>query len=103
MEWMSSPSISVMKCGKLLILAFAPAPVVLGGPVLRDGLQRAELRPLRLVLDGLLVGEAGRPDARTQVLEIRSVSWEVAGERRHSGSPNRPADTGQRRLRGRAD
>ena len=49
----------------------ALAPVVLGRPVAGEVLHDREGHALRVVLDGLLLGEARRGDARPQVLEIR--------------------------------
>ena len=50
---------------------FARAPVVLGRPVASQVLHERERHALRVVLDGLLLGEARRGDARAQVLEVR--------------------------------
>ena len=71
MKWMSSPSISVMKCGKGVQPRLALAPVVLGRPVASEVLHERERHALRVVLDGLPLGESRRGDARPQVLEIR--------------------------------
>ena len=49
----------------------ALAPVVLGRPVAGEVLHDREGHALRVVLDGLPLGEARRGDARPQVLELR--------------------------------
>src|SRR4051794_34053900 len=54
-----------------LQLLLALAPVVLFRPVAREGLHRREPRALRVILDGLPLGEARRGDTRPQVLEVR--------------------------------
>src|SRR6185436_15206050 len=48
-----------------------PPEVVLGAPVLREGLHRRQLHALRLICDGLPFGPARGRDTRTQVLEVR--------------------------------
>ena len=58
-----------MRQGVQLLLALAP--VVLVCPVARERLHRREGRPLRQIVDGLLLGEARGDNARTQIIEIR--------------------------------
>ena len=50
---MSSPSISVMNCGRALSFASHLAPVVVGRPIVREFLHRRELNALRCVGDRL--------------------------------------------------
>ena len=57
----------------------ALAPVVLGRPVASEVLHECERHALRVVLDGLLLGESRRGDARPQVLEIRLGNSTVNG------------------------
>jgi hypothetical protein len=57
----------------------ALAPVVLVVPVARDLLDRRERHALRQIVDGLLLGPAGRRDARPQVLELRLGDADVEG------------------------
>src|SRR4029077_6848650 len=47
------------------------APVVLGRPILREGLNRGELHALRLIRDRLAIGPLCRVDASTQFGELR--------------------------------
>ena len=54
-----------------LQLLLALAPVVLFRPVAREGLHRRESWALRVILDGLPLGEARGGDTRPQVLEVR--------------------------------
>ena len=49
----------------------ALAPVVLAHPVAGEVLHECERHALRVVRDGLLLGESRRGDARPHVLEIR--------------------------------
>jgi hypothetical protein len=49
----------------------ALAPVVLGRPVASEVLHHRERHALRVILDGLPLGKAGRADARPQVLKLR--------------------------------
>ena len=71
MKWMSSPSISVMKFGTAFSLASHLRQSYSVQPVPRELLDRRQLRALRLVLDGLLLGPARGRDASAQVLEVR--------------------------------
>ena len=87
-KWMSSPSISVMKCGHGVQPGLALAPVVLGLPVARERLHRRQLHALRGILDALLLGPARGRDARTQVLEVRL--GDLDRERADRGVARRP-------------
>src|SRR5687767_594795 len=53
------------------------APVVLGRPVLREGLNEGELHALRKIRDGFLLREARRRDAPAHFVEFRVCSLEA--------------------------
>ena len=71
MKWMSSPSISVLNCGKRVQPRLARAPVVVGRPVPRERLHRRQLHALRAIVDQLLGGPPHGGDAAAQVLQGR--------------------------------
>ena len=68
---MSSPSISVMNCGRALSRGLALAPVVLGRPIARERLNRRELHALRRIGDRFPFGPPGRVDAPAQFGQFR--------------------------------
>ena len=77
---MSTPSISVMNCGRAFSFASHLAPVVIRLPIARELLHRRELHALRLIGDDLLLGPPRRRDAAFQVGErlVRKVNAEGA-------------------------
>ena len=79
MKWMSTPSISVVNCGKRVELRLGLAPVVLGRPVARELLERRELHALRSIGDQLLGGPARRGDAAAQLGELLFGNVDVEG------------------------
>jgi hypothetical protein len=60
-------------------LRFGLAPVVVGGPVPRELLQRRQLDALRPVRDELLAGPARRRDAAAQVVQLLLRNLDVEG------------------------
>ena len=77
---MSSPSISVMNCGKAFSLASHFAPVVIRPPIARELLNRRELHALRFIRDRFPVRPPGRGDAPAKIDErvFRNVDVEGA-------------------------
>jgi hypothetical protein len=69
MKWMASPSISVMKFGVQLRLAFAP--VVVRRPVAGELLYQLERHALRVVRDSLVFGPTSRLYASAQIRQVR--------------------------------
>ena len=55
------------------------APVVGGAPVAHHLLELPELRPLRSVVDGLLIRPAGRGDAPAEISELRFRNIDAEG------------------------
>src|SRR5947208_14918210 len=72
---MSSPSISVMNCGRAFSARLALAPVVIRRPMSCELLDHCERHALRLILDGLLLGPVRGLDASTQVLH--GTIWDI--------------------------
>ena len=71
MKWMSSPSISVMNCGRAFSLASHLAPVVICRPIAREFLNRRELHALRWIRDRFPFGPPCRVDAPAQFGQFR--------------------------------
>ena len=89
MKWMSTPSISVMKCGKRREARLERAPVVLARPVASQGLDRLE--PYALTGVGLTVGPARVGDPLTQVVELPPAVRRSGMVGSSRGSPDRRA------------
>jgi hypothetical protein len=79
MKWMSTPSISVLNCGRGVQFLLALAPVVICRPVARQRLQRRQLHALRTVVDGLLFGPAGRENPSAEFVQILFRNVDVEG------------------------
>ena len=76
---MSTPSISVMNCGRALSFASHLAPVVLGRPVARELLHRRELHALRLIRDDFLSGHRVAAMRRLRSASASSGKWTRKG------------------------
>ena len=68
---MSSPSISVMNCGRAFSFASTFAPIVLGRPIARQRLNRRELHALRCIRDRFPLRPPCRVYAPAQFGEFR--------------------------------
>ena len=68
---MSSPSISVMNCGRAFSFASHLAPVVICRPIAREFLNRRELHALRLIRDRFPFRPPCRVDAPAQFGQFR--------------------------------
>src|SRR5437879_4843030 len=94
---MSSPSISVMNCGRAFSARLALAPVVIRRPMSCELLDHCERHALRLILDGLLLGPVRGLDASTQVLH--GTIWDINMEGAdRCGAPCRSLVTGMWHL-----
>ena len=107
---MSSPSISVMNCGRAFNLASHLAPVVFCPPIARERLHRRELHALGRICDRFPFRPLCRVDAPAQFVErlLGSSEAERADRvgigrsgRKHSGSASscRSSKNGARRVR----
>jgi hypothetical protein len=66
------------KLGQCIEFGLDLAPVVIGGPIVREFLDRRELHALRFIRDGFSLGPAGRTDTAAEIGEclVRNVDAE---------------------------
>src|SRR5213592_4710130 len=79
MQWMSTPSILVVNCGKAFNFASALCQSVVRPPVVDEFLELRERHALRGVVDGLALGPARSRNAPAEVDECLFRHADVEG------------------------